>query len=211
MNKYLLCRLYKKFVYGKKVIKGMLSKLWLNKCGKKLLVGKRTELKYKCNMSFGDNIIINDYVEINAESVNSVSLGNHVNIGKYSIIKCTGRYEDSNPNISIGDNFGCGDFCFFGCAGGVKIGNNVIMGQNVRFHAQNHIFDRLDIPIREQSTTQKGIVIGDDCWIGGGTVFLDGVKVGEGCVIGSNSVVTKDIEPYSVAVGNPVKVIKSRR
>lgn len=92
----------------------------------------------------------------------------------------------------------------------IKIGDNVIMGQNVRFHAQNHRFDRIDIPIRNQGTTQIRITIEDDCWIGGGTVFLDGVTVGTGSVIGANSLVNKDIEPYSVAVGNPAKVIKKR-
>lgn len=85
------------------------------------------------------------------------------------------------------------------------------MGQNIRFHAQNHKFNNVNVPIRNQGTTQKGIVIEDDCWIGSGSVFLDGVKVGKGSVIGANSLVNKNIDPYSVAVGNPVRVVKKRK
>jgi acetyltransferase-like isoleucine patch superfamily enzyme len=61
-----------------------------------------------------------------------------------------------------------------------------------------------------QGVTHKGILIDEDCWIGAGTVFLDGVRVGKGCVIGANTIVNKDIPAYSVAVGNPVKIIKNR-
>ena len=85
-----------------------------------------------------------------------------------------------------------------------------MMGQNVRFHAQNHIFEDTNILLREQGTSQKGIIIEDDCWIGAGSVFLDGITVGRGSVIGANTVVTKNVEPYSVVVGNPGKIIKKR-
>ena len=194
-----------------RLLRGYFYKLFIKKSGKKLFIGKRTDIKYRQNISLGNNVNIHDYVEINAQVKNSVTLGNNIHIGKYSIIKCTGEYTDSIPSIKIGDNFGCGDFCYFGCAGGITIGNNVIMGQNVRFHAQNHMFDLVDIPINNQGTTQKGITIEDDCWIGAGSVFLDGITVGKGCVIGSNTLVNKNIQPYSVVVGNPARVIKKRK
>ena len=53
------------------------------------------------------------------------------------------------------------------------------------------------------------ISIGDDCWLGGGTIVCPGVSIGAGCVIGAGAVVTKDVPPYSLAVGNPARVIKS--
>lgn len=68
----------------------------------------------------------------------------------------------------------------------------------------------MELPIREQGVTREGIIIEDDCWLGSGVKVLDGVTIGKGCVIGANSVVTKDIPPYSVAVGAPARVIKKR-
>ena len=61
------------------------------------------------------------------------------------------------------------------------------MGQNIRFHSENHNYKDINIPIRMQGVTNKGIKIGNDCWIGAGVVFLDGVVVGNGCVIGANN------------------------
>lgn len=54
----------------------------------------------------------------------------------------------------------------------------------------------------------KEIVIGPDCWIGGSAIILGGVTIGEGCTVGAGSVVTKDVEPYTVVAGNPARVIK---
>jgi acetyltransferase-like isoleucine patch superfamily enzyme len=84
------------------------------------------------------------------------------------------------------------------------------MGQHVGFHPENHEFDRIDIPIREQGTTRQGITIEDDVWVGSNAIFLDGAHVGRGSVIGAGSVVRGNIPPYSIAVGVPARVIRSR-
>lgn len=152
-------------------------------------------------------LVLNDFVEIKGNKKN-VIFGDTVFIGKYSIVKAD---FDEHSFFKVGNNFGCAEFCYFGCAGGVTIGDNVMLGQNVRFHAQNHNFESIEIPICEQGTTQCGIIIEDDCWFGSGSVVLDGVRVGQGSVIGANSVITKNIPPYSVVVGAPAKVIRNRK
>lgn len=199
-------------IYNKigELIRGTVTCMNLMNKPNKLFIGRGVKLKHKKLINMLGNITIGDFVEINALSKKGVELGNNIKIGNYSIISCTGSLQNLGQGIKIGDNFGCGDWCFFGAAGGIEIGNNVIMGQNVRFHSENHNFDRIDIPIRSQGVNNKGIKIGNDCWIGAGVVFLDGVKVGDGCVIGANTVVNKDVPNYSIAVGNPVKIIKSR-
>lgn len=95
--------------------------------------------------------------------------------------------------------------------GKIKIGNYVHTGANVMMFAFNHSIDRIDIPSKLQHYYDADIVIEDDVWIGAGTVITAGVTIGKGCVIGSNSVVTHDIPPYSIAVGSPAKVIKNRK
>lgn len=175
-----------------------------------LFIGRRVILKNKNAIELGNGVTLGNYVSLDGLSKEGLKIGNNVNIGSYTIIACSGSLKHLGKGMTIGDNSGIGDFSFFGAAGGIRIGKNVIMGQNVRFHSENHNFDRLDIPIKEQGVTNKGIIVGDDCWIGSGAVFLDGVKVGEGSVIGANTLVNKDIPPFSVAVGNPVKIVKNR-
>ena len=74
----------------------------------------------------------------------------------------------------------------------------------------NHIYDDPKISIRLQGIRANGIKIEDDVWLGVGSTVLDGVTIGKGSVIGAGAVVTKNIPPYSVAVGVPANVIKER-
>ena len=112
---------------------------------------------------------------------------------------------DYGSNIYYGksfySNFGCVmlDVC------DIKIGENVMFGPNVQVYTATH-----PICPEERKTGEYGkpITIGDNVWIGGGAIINPGVTIGEGTTIGSGSVVTKDIPPYVVAVGNPCRVIK---
>ncbi|HAT4315646.1 TPA: acyltransferase [Clostridium perfringens] len=172
---------------------------------------KNVIVKCKKKIKLGRNNTFKRYVELNAFSKKGIQIGDNASIGAYSIIRCSGGIKSIGKGIKIGNNFGCGDYCFFGAAGGIEIGDDVIMGQNVRFHSENHNYIDKNKLIRLQGISNKGIKIESDCWIGAGTVFLDGVTIGKGCVIGANSVVTKDIEEYSVVCGNPARIIKKRR
>lgn len=95
-------------------------------------------------------------------------------------------------------------------SGKIKIGNYVHTGANVMIFAFNHSIDDTNIPSKLQDYYDADVTIEDDVWIGAGSVIVAGVSIGKGSVIGSNSVVTKDIPPYSIAAGVPAKVIRSR-
>ena len=58
------------------------------------------------------------------------------------------------------------------------------------------------------SHSTGGVKIGNDCWIGAGAIILNGITIGEGAVVGAGAVVTKDVEPYTIVVGNPAHKIK---
>jgi acetyltransferase-like isoleucine patch superfamily enzyme len=98
-----------------------------------------------------------------------------------------------------------------GCSGFIEIGSGVMMGPRVGLFAENHIFDRTDIPMRLQGVDRKFIRIEDDVWLGTNSVILAGVTVGRGAVVSAGSVVTKDVPQYAIVGGVPAKVIRMRK
>ncbi len=95
--------------------------------------------------------------------------------------------------------------------GKVSFGNNVMIGPSVLIAGGNHGFKDTEVPMYYQSYTSKGITIGSDVWIGGQATILDGVSIGDGVIIGANSVVTKNIPPYAIVLGNPARVHSFRK
>ncbi|HTB70152.1 MAG TPA: acyltransferase [Solirubrobacteraceae bacterium] len=91
----------------------------------------------------------------------------------------------------------------------VEIGEHCMLANGCFVSDANHRYDDPQTPITWQGFESKGPTrISDNCWLGANVVVTSGVSIGERCVIGANSVVTHDIEPFSVAVGLPAKVIK---
>jgi acetyltransferase-like isoleucine patch superfamily enzyme len=94
--------------------------------------------------------------------------------------------------------------------GKITIGDNVRIATGAQILGFNHGTKRLTEPIYKQPMTSKGILIGNDVWIGANSIILDGVKVGSHSVIGAGAVVTKNVTQYSIVGGNPAKFLKSR-
>lgn len=91
----------------------------------------------------------------------------------------------------------------------ITIGNNTMIAANTYIINNDHeIHDTLSV--RDTGHVHKDVIVGDNCWIGANVTVLKGVTINEGAIIGAGSVVNKDIPPYSIAVGNPCKVIKKR-
>ncbi|MFZ4797213.1 MAG: acyltransferase [Bacteroidia bacterium] len=130
------------------------------------------------NFELGENSTIEDFCTVN-NGVGEVIIGNGVRIGM--------------SNVLIGP---------------IQIGNNVIFAQNIVSSGLNHGYEDINIPICKQPTTTSRITVEDDCWIGANAVITAGVTIGKHCVIAAGAIVTKNIPPYSIAVGNPAKVIK---
>ena len=120
----------------------------------------------------------------------------------------TGARFDSR--VRLGNNSGIGVNAFI--AAHVSIGNDVMMGPDCMIFTSNHEMDSVEIPMWKQGFTEpKPVVIEDDVWIGARVIILPGVRVGMGSVIGAGSVVTHDVEPYSIVGGNPAKLIRYRK
>lgn len=115
-------------------------------------------------------------------------------------------YCDYGSHIEVGKNFFANYNCTIIDVAKVKIGDNCQMAPNVAIYTAGHPLH----PVARNSMYEYGIsvTIGDNVWSGGNTVIMPGVHIGSNTVIGAGSVVTKDIPDWSVAVGNPCRVIK---
>jgi len=140
-----------------------------------------------------------------------VSFGGRIIVSEGVIISDGVIVVTYGGNIEIAANTYIGPYCVLYGHGGLTIGRNTMIGAHTVIVPANHGFERNDVPMNRQPLTRKGIDVGEDVWIGAGCRILDGVHIGGGSVIGAGSVVTKDIDPYSIAFGVPAKVVRSRQ
>lgn len=123
-----------------------------------------------------------------------------------------GRYSYGTPVVHFGEQEGTelviGKFCSIGKNVHVYLGGNHRMDW-ITMYPFPAKFDWAK-EYREYQVSKGDIKIGNDVWIGADAVILSGVTIGDGAVIGAETVVTKDIPPYAVAVGNPMRIVKYR-
>lgn len=115
-------------------------------------------------------------------------------------------YCDYGFKIKVGKNFFCNYNCTILDVAPVTFGDNCLLAPNVAIYTAGHPIH----PVSRNSLYEYGIEvnIGNNVWIGGNVVIMPGVTIGDNCVIGAGSVVTKDVSAWSVAAGNPARVIR---
>ena len=94
--------------------------------------------------------------------------------------------------------------------GKISIGRQVLIGPHCVLSASNHGIAYSEIPMKYQPYTSLGISVGDNVWIGAGSILCDGVSIGSNTIIAAGAVVTKDVPSGVLAGGVPCRVIKSR-
>jgi lipopolysaccharide O-acetyltransferase len=175
----------------------------INKVFSLLLILGRTDI----NIDYSSSI----------KGLSNIKIGKNLYAGKNLWLEAIVRHGDKEykPLIVIKDNVAINDFVHIGATNYIEIGNNVLMASKIYISDHNHgtyVGDEQSNPSippnqRIVNNDQK-VIIGDNVWIGEMVSILPGVTIGEGSVIGAGSVVTHDISKYSIAVGNPAKVIK---
>lgn len=169
-------------------------------------------IKGRKYIRFGKNLSIDRFCYLDALSLEGISFGDNVSIGKYTTIECSGSLQNIGKGIVIGNNVGLGTHGFFGCAGGIKIDDNTIFGNYVSLHSENHNYKDTTIPIRLQGITRLGINIGKNCWVGAKVTILDGAIIEDGCIIAAGAVVSKGIyKENGIYAGIPAKLLKFRQ
>jgi acetyltransferase-like isoleucine patch superfamily enzyme len=175
-------------------------------------LGRHVRIEYARGLCAGDDVSIEDNSFLRCLSERGVIIGSHTSLGRNLWLSC-GRISEAHSLgwFEIGEYSYIGPNGVMGAGGGIKIGNHVQMGPNVTITAENHRFDNPDRLMDEQGVSHQGVVVEDNVWIGGRVTILDGVTIGRGSVIGAGAVVTQSIPPYSIAVGMPARVLRSRK
>ncbi len=133
-------------------------------------------------------------------------------IGSNCFFKSIHSQFKNTENIAIGNNVYIGKNANFDAAGGIELGDGVVIAPHVTFYTRTHYYDGplLEALPFDNKMICLPIVIGDYVWIASDVIILPGVTIGRGAVVGAGAVVSKDIPDYAVAVGNPAKVVKFR-
>lgn len=168
-------------------IRGIYYRFRFHGRGRRLRVGKDCRILNPHKIEVGNNVIIDNNVELLVNTISQTSskplliLGDYVHLSKYNCIGCTGR---------------------------VVLESHVRLAPYVHITDRNHCYDDISHPIWKQPIVVKDVYIGSETWIGFGAQIMPGVHIGKHCVIAAGSIVTKDIPDYCVVAGNPARIIK---
>lgn len=179
----------------------------------KLIRPTKSEFIKQILMNVASITFIKEFLHLYAYFIlNHVKGMRCVNKGKGTRIRPTVLLRDAE-RIHIGNNctINHNNILWAGKKDAViKIGNNVMTGPNVQIYAFNHGTEMCEIPMIDQCYTEKDVIIGNDVWIGGGSIILPGAKIGNGVVVAAGSVITKELPEYTICGGVPAKPIKTR-
>ena len=156
--------------------------------------------------ALGKRSMIYNPLKINGHQ--NIAIGENVTIQYKTWLAAMPLTGNPNPILIIGDGTSIGHFNHIYATSSIEIGKKVLTADKVYISDNLHGYENINLPILEQAIKQTNtVIIGDGSWLGE-NVCVIGAKIGRNCVIGANSVVTKDIPAYCVAVGSPAKIIK---
>jgi acetyltransferase-like isoleucine patch superfamily enzyme len=176
-----------------------------------VFVGRGVAVHHPRHLRLNRGVTIEDYCRLDCLGRTGIRLGESVTLRRGVHIEVTSVLRDIGEGCVLGDRVGVSEGTYLGAKGLLTVGADSKFGPQCIVIAENHRFDDVDVPIRLQGVERRGVTIADDCWLGAGVRVVDGVSIGRGSVIGAGSVVTKNIPEYAVAVGDPARVIRSRR
>lgn len=140
-------------------------------------------------------------------SPSGITIGDDVWIGRDCRLEC---YEDKGKlgEIRLGNTSKLGHYCTILCGADITIGDFTRLSSFVTIMSESHGTNPEKGIYHLQDLVCKEVTIGQYCWLGEKVIVMPGVSIGDWSIVGAGSLVTKDIPPYSIAVGNPARVIK---
>ena len=140
-----------------------------------------------------------------------VELSSNLRFGPDCTVSSFTKIKATHGPLVMGSRCGLGTGCFLSAGEkGTIIGDNLVCGPNTVITSSNYIYDDLGAHLEDQGHTSRGIRIGDNVWIGSGSVILDGSAIGDNTIVVANSLVNRRFPPNSILQGNPAKVIMKR-
>lgn len=174
------------------------------------IIEHNVRLLCPANIRLGKQVYLDSQVYLNALP-GGITIGDGTSLMHGTIFHVFNYRDLPQAGIRVGKNCFFGEYTCIRGQGGVRIGDGVYTGTQVQIAAVNHVYSDPNKFIKDQGITATGITIEDDVWLGSNVVVVDGVTIGKGCVVGAGAVVTKNLPPYSVAVGVPARAVKDRR
>lgn len=167
---------------------------------------------YRLRVRFlNSNIASKVYIE--CKDINLIHLDKGASIGNFTTL-CAVNYNSkiNNSYFELGENSTIGALGNIRASGGhIIIGKNCLIAQNVSMVAAGHSTKKSDLIVNQPWSKDKtGIILHDDVWVGANSVILPGVRIMKGAIIGAGSVVTKDVDEYSIVAGVPARHLKYR-
>ncbi len=188
------------------VLRGLAYRLVLEGVGPGCFIEKDVRWQVPRRIRLGRRVMIGEGCLLDAHSLTGrIVLDDDVWLSRGCYIVA---YQDAE--VHIGERTYLGHRCLLYGHGGIRIGCDALLANDVQLICGNHTFARRDLPIRAQPTVEQPIVIEDDVWLGASVIVLGGVTVGRGSVVGAGAVVTGDLPPYSIARGVPARVVGTR-
>jgi len=191
--------------YGEK-IRLQYYKTKLKHMGEGVRIGVGVKIVGAEYISLGDKVRISDGCTLIARGEGGITLGDCTRLEERVYLDT----ERPDGYINIGSHVYIGTGTTLFGHRGMEIGDHCLFAQNITITPYSHIFEDPNTEIIKQDGHSRKVTIGRDSYLGMNVCVLYSADIGEGSVVGSGAVVVKPLEPYSVAVGNPARVIRKR-
>jgi len=178
----------------------------LGAVGRNVVFGHGVVLRHPAKVRIGDGVTIDDLVVLDAKGTTNrgITIGDGVFLGRGTILSC------KDGDITLGDHTNIGFYSEVFSGSSVTVGRHGLFAAYTYLVGGGHEFESTESTVLEQPRSSRGIVLGDNVWLGAGAKILDGVRIGSHVVVGAGAVVTEDLPEGAVAAGVPARVLRRR-
>jgi acetyltransferase-like isoleucine patch superfamily enzyme len=174
--------------------------------GRNVTFGQGVVLRHPGKIRLGDNVVVDDLVVLDAKGTSNegITVGSNVFLGRGTILSC------KNGDIVLGDNVNIGFHSEVFSGSSVRVGAYGLFAAYTYLVGGGHASDEPTLAVLEQPRPSRGIVLGENVWLGTGAKVLDGVSIGRDVIVGANAVVLEDLPDGAVAAGVPARILRRR-